>query len=82
MLILVFMVPFYIGYFVVSNIRLCEYLVYGSVASNFSERCVGRYAHSSLLPLALFWLDNFSLELNALALTLIEQVGDTLPQQI
>ena len=25
LLILVFMVPFYIGYFIVSNIRLCEY---------------------------------------------------------
>jgi len=28
------MVPFYIGYFVVSNIRLCEYLVYDNGAAN------------------------------------------------
>lgn len=25
LLVLIFVVPFYIGYFVVSNIRLCEY---------------------------------------------------------
>ena len=34
LLILVFMVPFYIGYFVVSNIRLCEYLAYGIGPTN------------------------------------------------
>ena len=28
LLILVFMVPFYIGYFIVSNIRLCEYFTF------------------------------------------------------
>jgi hypothetical protein len=28
LLILVFIVPFYIGYFIVSNIQLCEYSVF------------------------------------------------------
>lgn len=89
LLILVFMVPFYIGYFVVSNIRLCEYLVYGSGAANLRlcirmrntlserERGVDHYPCSSLLPLALFWLDNFSLELQHELF--IEQLGDALP---
>lgn len=62
------MVPFYIGYFVVSNIRLCEYLVCGRGAANLRlgiqmRNNFGHCPCASLLALALFWLNNFSLEL-------------------
>lgn len=73
MLILVFMVPFYIGYFVVSNIRLCEYLVCGSGAANlrlciqmrndFSKRDV--LITIPVVPIFLWLCSDTSLELNA-----------------
>lgn len=81
LLILVFMVPFYIGYFVVSNIRLCEYLAYGIGPTNLRLQipvrtlfflrgwCVGHYPCIFFLPLALSWLDKFCLGLNAWVIT-------------
>ena len=39
LLILVFMVPFYIGYFIVSNIQLCEYCVFSRQHAGWEACC-------------------------------------------
>lgn len=89
LLILIFMVPFYIGYFVVSNIRLCEYLVCGRGAANLRPGIqmgnnFGYCPCTSLLALVLFWLNTFSLELYALSWTIHWTVRKcfTWPQQM